>query len=452
MSATNTAAAADKVPDTHYTVVKTEDITVKPAKNGRGLDVGRRGVANDFFAMTTAPMLVVNQRVTGEGELGRKFTKKDGQEICQEDRVKAKFSLGLAVGDMGDEELRRLCPDLKEQQRACLQKVYDIGRQVLGEIFDLRPAAFQTKIDDAIKDQRTFEADRLAEDPKSRVRNEKDVARLMDEDPQLRARLLARAKANFISKAYMFPNPADYDADGNQRDEVSGNNKRVAVYVKRNCWRRLKQFEKTAKEAMPTMQSSNQLDPKLPHLWPAIVAHMSSHYEWNPFRFFNASTEQEIRRPYKQFPAPAGAAGPLVRLPDPLWSPLPESKQTLVVLRLLFSVYAADKAYGVRCMPCPELYIVRQHNSPRAGIQLGTMYSSFTTGLSPLTPEDLAPEDKAEEEEVAAAGGSSDGNAGSKRGHAVVVPPPTGTGLPIPSFAAADAVDHNEYYDDGTDF
>jgi len=206
----------------------------------------------DTMQILSPPMQILWPNVQGESKLGSEFVAR-GKTVRNTDRTKIKFSYNVTMGMAGmDDEIREFDPKLIEKQREFMTKVYQIGRNSLGAIYDARPDDFLTYILAAESDVLDYELQLHQDQDKSEWKSVDDLEAAMATDSELNDRIRAKQREKFITKAqYAFPNPADYDTEGNILKRGKDNkNKAIMVSANRKVWRRQKHLRtsKTMKQ------------------------------------------------------------------------------------------------------------------------------------------------------------------------------------------------------------
>ncbi len=345
-----------------YKTIDPWNVTLNNKNDGFGFVPVWRDALNMSVQIKTPPLIVANPRLKGEGDLGDEFKKSDGTTVKTFLREKAVFKHGLRMGGDESAELVELLPTLLADQRIFFEKIHAIGQAILGAAFDKRIPTVEKNVDKCIDDIADAEARSMT--AVAKVQGEKknytkaDVKKLMADDVELRNKIRAEAREKFIAGAtYMFPNPADYDADGNILERgPNDRNKRLAVYLKRKVYKRASAHTKTPKDSMPPLPAMSEVHPCAQN-WPALLKTVSTHYQYNPFVF--ATLEGTIDREHF---IPPGDTKPI---PAYEWCPIGDNMRTLVQERLMFSFFKMEQSYGVKAVPTVNITIIDQQRVAR---------------------------------------------------------------------------------------
>lgn len=344
-----------------------------------GVDVVRKD-NNQPISVISPPMLLVNPALTGEGNLGHEFPSNDGKTVNVNERPQAVFKLGLGVGDLGAEDLQAL--PLKKHQKEFMQKLYIMAENIFGAVFDTRQADFAEKIAAAEKLTIENEVDILKAQGKEGIKSPLDVTRLMETDEELRQRVQEKARARFVrSVKYMFPDPSEFDEDGNKRLE-DGRNRRIALYMKRKVWSRLPLHKKKKAAEMPDKPTNKTLKSE-PGNWGDIFANMQTHYKYNPFAFKSVGSKGTFTHETVEVKT---VDGEKLTILDPAWTKIPSNAQTLVVMELKFEPYVAKGDMGIRVVPWGSINIFRQAEGQADDLPEDD-FTKLATGAMDLTKD-----------------------------------------------------------------
>lgn len=389
-----------------------------------GVDVVRKD-NNQPISIISPPMLIVNHALTGEGNLGHEFPSNDGKTVNVNERSQAVFKLGLGMGDLGAEDLQAL--PLKKHQKEFMQKLYDTSATIFGAVFDTRQPDFAEKIAAAEKLTIENEVDILKAQGKAGIKSPNDVLKLMETDEEVRERVQEKARARFVrSVKYNFPDPSEFDEDGNKRLD-DGRNRRIALYMKRKVWSRLPLHKKKKAAEMPDKPTNKTLKSDASN-WGEIFATMQTHYKYNPFAYKAVGSKGTF--PHENIEVKA-KSGETLTIPDPAWTKIPAGTQTLVVMELRVEPYVAKGDMGIRVIPWGNINIFRQTEGQADDLP-EDMFTKFATGAMDKPPaatkrereeegkeEEEKPEKRqkqsgAEEQDEEEAGGESAGEEADK--------------------------------------
>jgi len=130
--------SAAKPDPTSVQLVDPTNLIVRQKSNGIGQEIVCKDKPHEKFTVLMPPMLVSFPSLAGEGILGSEFTNNEGKLVYVDKRTDAAFKLGLTIGDLNDPELAAMTPPLKQIQRDALTKIYEIGNNIIGSLYDAR--------------------------------------------------------------------------------------------------------------------------------------------------------------------------------------------------------------------------------------------------------------------------------------------------------------------------
>jgi len=391
---TDAAAAPEKAKD-DWSVIDPLNVLVT-YKPGKRCDVVFKDEPGRPLAFSTPPGILMYPHTIGDGSLGEVITTKTGKKICEQKRPKSRFSVSYGIGDMDDDAIRHLKPF----QRKTMVKLYEIGRNVLGSVFDQRLPDFLAPIEKAETAAIDAEAD-AQQRMGGQINTAYAVNQAKTTDKALQARLDAAAREKFIAGAKMFPNPAHFDENG-QRRRADGKTERLFVTAKRNVWARKPGYDNIPTDEMP--QGPSYKDRSLAGgiaNWPVILREMDVAWTWNPFQYSQPDpvTKKNKIIPHQTITVPDGPGGPPVTVLDPNWSPISDKKQTLGCLKFGFNVYNSEYGYGVKLVPRTEIVIVRQRPVVRNTIDVSE-FADIATGAIADDSDQETPRDDGDEADI----------------------------------------------------
>ena len=337
-----------------YKTIDPMNVTLNQVQDGSFFVPVWRDALRAQVKIETPPLVVVNPRLKGEGDIGDQFKRANGSIIKTVHRGEASFKHGLRMGGDESAELVELLPTLLADQRLFFEKLHQIGQAILGAAFDKRIPVVEWDVDKCIDDVADAEAHSMTIVAEAQgVANQQkyttaDVKKLMADDVELRTKILAEARSKFIAGAtYMFPNPADYDANGNiLKRGPNDRNKRLAVYLKRRVYTRKAAYTETPRYLMPPFPEVYSCVEN----WPVVFKNMSTHYQYNQFTF--STLDGVIEREYC---TPVDGAQPI---PAYEWCPIGDDQRTLVQEHLMFSFFKVLQSYGVKALPTRNITII----------------------------------------------------------------------------------------------
>jgi len=299
-------------------------------------------------------------------------------------RGDAKFGFSLKPYTPGtDEKLEALVPTLREDHIATFKKLDEISKEVHRQVFELNPSSYKKFIDKAIEQAKNTEVAVLearGEGKKSLVQ----IQAMMDADPVLNARIMARASDNYTitNPNYGIPKMDDYDGTtlmSNQPSSYSGMPYAITLKMKRKVYVRVKNASGTFDVVDTSKLPSNDELPSSVSNWLRIQDKMSKYYKYNPFVYADAEGN-----PAKRPPVTDALTG--TTFDSPAFTPFKKGYSTYVSPRILIDYSHGPDSYGCSVKPCNPITIQRQTLRP---VVAGTQYAA---GVSTFKASDLVSE------------------------------------------------------------